>query len=392
MAGGERSYMRISVLMICPQFNPIVGGYERAAERLAVALSRHGTEVTVVTERRESDWPRRDNFDMVPVHRLPCIYRRHLHIVSALSALAWYLLWHGRRFDVWHVHQYGLHAALAVAMGKILGRPVALKLTSSARQGIGNAISETRMSRAAAAMLRRVDACVAVSRETAAEALDFGIQADRIHAIGNGVDVRAYYPPTPKDRLVQRAYFDVVANGLVVFVGRLSREKNPDGLLAAWRIALPRLPRDWKLVLVGDGPMRDMLEKQIAVDGLRERVIVAGGSNDVDRWLRAADVFVMPSHNEGLSNTMLEAMASGLPIVSTNVSGSLENLREPGAGVVVDVGCMEQFAEALVNLAMDESLRQRMGERGRNVIESKYSIDQIAAAHLELYERLIAIE
>src|SRR6266571_4708787 len=126
----------LAVLMISPQFRPLVGGYERAAERLSGALAEAGISVVVITERRDHAWPAVECIDGYKVRRLWCVYRRHLHTISSLLAFARFLLRHGREFDVWHVHQYGFHAALAMALGKVLRRPVVFKLTSSAAMGI----------------------------------------------------------------------------------------------------------------------------------------------------------------------------------------------------------------------------------------------------------------
>lgn len=391
MSFTHHEHTAISVLMIAPQFRPIMGGYERAAERLSAALAMLGVGVTVITERRQPTWPKREQIDGADVRRLPCIYRPHMHMFSSLLAFGWFLLWQGRRFDVWHVHQYGLHAVLALVLGKILGRPVALKLTSSAEQSIAKVIDQLPLSRQVSTLLRRVDACVAMSRETREEAQAFGIPADRIHVLGNGVDIRVFRPATQAHRQAERAALGVVATGLVVYVGRLSPEKNPDGLLSAWQAALPQLPVGWKLVLVGDGPMLDALAKRIKADGLDKSVLLMGKRDDVECWMRAADIFVLSSHREGLSNTTLEAMASGLPVVSTRVSGSIENLDETGAGLVVDVCRMDQLAEALIRLAQNTALRERMGQAGRAVVEGKYSIERVAETHLELYRRLLVV-
>ena len=130
----------LRVLMISPQFRPLVGGYERAAERLSAALAEVGLRVVVIAERRDRAWPAMECIDGYEVRRLSCSYRRHRHAVTSLLSFAGFLLRHGREFDVWHVHQYGFHAALAVALGKVLRRPVVLKLTSSGAMGIESAM------------------------------------------------------------------------------------------------------------------------------------------------------------------------------------------------------------------------------------------------------------
>lgn len=382
--------MKLCILMISPQFRPIVGGYERAAERLSVELVRLGHEVTVITERRDRSWPAREQHDGVMVRRLWCLYRPHFHQVTSLAAFSLFLFTQGRRFHVWHVHQYGLIAVLAVVLGKLLHRPMVLKLTSTKDHGIQQVIADMPLVGSVRAWLRGVNAVVATTQETRAEAEVFGIPADRVYVVGNGVDTQIFHPRSDNERLDLRRQLRVDADGIVVFVGRLSKEKNPDGLLRAWRLTSPNLPAGWKLVLVGDGPMRGELETLVDEEGVRDTVLFTGMQTNVESWLGAANIYVLASHREGLSNTLLEAMASGLPVVSTQVSGVRETVEEAGAGLVVDVGQMDQLADALTRLANDSSLRSQMGRAGRPAILKTYSIDHVAVLHERLYDKLLA--
>ena len=380
---------KLCILMLSPQFRPIVGGYERAAERLSAELVRLGHEVTVIAERRDRSWPAREQQDSVMVRRLWCLYRPHFHHLTSLTVFALFLFTQGRRFDVWHIHQYGPHAVLAVVLGKLLHRPVVLKLTNSKDQGIQQVIAGMPLAASVRAWLLGIDAVVATTQETRAEAEMFGIQADRVYLVGNGVDTQIFYPRSHEERLGLRRQLCVDADGIVVFVGRLSKEKNPDGLLRAWQLALPSLTAGWKLVFVGDGPMRGELEALVDQERIRDTVLFTGMQTNVESWLGAADVYVLPSHNEGLANTLLEAMASGLPVVTTRVSGVPETVEEAGAGLVVDVGQEDQLADALTRLANDSSLRSQMGRAGRTVILKTYSINHVAALHERLYDKLL---
>ena len=377
-------------MMISPQFRPIVGGYERAAERLSAELVRLGHEVTVIAERRDRSWPAREQQDGVMVRRLWCLYRPHFHQVTSLAAFALFLFTQGWRFHVWHIHQYGSHAVLAVVFGKLLHRPVVLKLTNSKEQGIQQVIADMPLAGQARAWLQEIDAVVATTRETRAEAQAFGIQGDRVYVMGNGIDTHFFHPRSDDERLDLRGQLRMDAGGIVVFVGRLAKEKNPDGLLRAWQLALPNLTAGWKLVLVGDGPMRGELEALVDEERIRDTVLFTGMQTNVEYWLGAADVYVLASHREGLSNTLLEAMASGLPVVSTRVSGVRETVEEVGAGLVVDVGQKDQLADALIRLVNDSSLRSQMGHAGRTVILKTYSINHVAVLHEHLYDKLLA--
>ena len=213
--------------MVSPQFRPIVGGYERAAERLSAELVRLGHELTVIAERRDRSWPAREQQDGVMVQRLWCLYRRHFYQVTSLATFALFLFTQGRRFHVWHIHQYGSHAVLAVVLGKLLHRPVVLKLTNTKDYGIQQVIADLPLAGLARALLLGIDAVVATTQETRAEAEVFGIQADRVYVVGNGVDTEIFHPHSHDERLGLRRQLSVEADGMVVFVGRLLRRKIP---------------------------------------------------------------------------------------------------------------------------------------------------------------------
>lgn len=378
----------VRVLMISPQFRPILGGYERAAERLALALADRGTNVCILAERRDRAWPRVEYINRITLYRWWCIYRPHLHILSSVIGLVANLLRIGRHYDVWHVHQYGVHAMVAVICGKLIGRPVVMKLTSSSYQGLSMMVAKSRMPRIMAATLRRLDAVVALTRETVAEAIAFGIPIARVHLLGNGVDVETFTPPAQTARMAIKEALGLGSSPVVLFVGRLSAEKNPCGLLQAWVSVRGNLASDWKLVMVGDGPERAMIDALVSELELSDQVVIAGRQDGIERWMQAAEIYVLSSQREGLSNALLEAMASGLPVVATRVSGVTELIEETGAGLVVDVGDMHGLGRSLAKLAGDPDLCTDMGKRARRAIESRFAITSVAAAHEKLYRQL----
>lgn len=375
-----------SVAMICPQYWPMIGGYERAAERLSTAIASSGTRVVVVTERRSSTWPKAEARGGVSIRRLSCVPRPKLHVVSSLASFTVYLLRNGRTFKVWHVHQYGPHAALAVVLGRLMGRPTVLKLTSTGPMGISTSLAGGSLyRRCIRALLRRVDGCVAVSREALSEGIRFGIPQDRMHLIANGVDGVAFSPTDQSERTRAREKLGLPSKRVLLAVGRLSAEKNLSGLLRAWAsLSAP----GWVLAVVGDGPEKAALDSMLLELALSERVVMAGHMDSVLDWYRAADMFVLSSHTEGLSNAMVEALASGLPVVTTRVSGTGECIEEPGAGLVVEVGDESGLAQAISRLIADDSERSQMARRAREVFERQLDIRAVADRTLELYRSL----
>jgi glycosyltransferase involved in cell wall biosynthesis len=379
----------LRILMLCPQYRPVLGGYERAAERLSIGLARHGHAVTVITERIKRAWPRRETLDGVDVRRLWCLPYRGVQTMSALWSLAWFLALPGRRYDVWHAHQYGIRTAIAIVIGKIVGRPVVLKLTSTGRLGLADSLDRERLRRFVRARHREVDAVVAITRETRDEALRFGIPPERIHQFGNAVDTADFRPPAGDDKRSARQAVGLDAAGVALYVGRLIPQKNPRALLESWARACGEMP-GWQLHMLGDGQMAAELREMIDRLRIDSCTFLHGPQRNVSAWLAAADIYVMPSILEGLSNSLLEAMASSLPTVCTQVSGVEELIAEPGAGIVLPQGDVDGFARALVKLAADSNLRNEMGRIARHVVEARFSIDVIAGQHARLYDRLIA--
>ncbi|MCX7166534.1 MAG: glycosyltransferase family 4 protein [Rhodocyclales bacterium] len=383
-AGSSR---QLSVLMLSPQYRPIVGGYERAAERLSGALADVGLRVVVIAERRDRAWPAMERIDGYEVQRLFCLYRRHLHAITSLLSFAGFLLRHGRAFDVWHVHQYGYHAALAVVLGKLLHRPVALKLTNSAAMGIEKAMGSGIAGGILRFLHRQVSACIAISDETRAEAIRFGIPDARIHLIPNGVDGRQFYPASLEQRAAARSALGLDCERLVLYVGRLSPEKNPRGLLDAWTGVDTQARDGALLVLVGDGPDWDQVHARAKTPSLVGAVYLAGKRTDVMTWYQAADLYVISSYNEGLSNAMIEALASGLPVIATSVSGA-EHIVAADAGIVVPIGDMVALAGAIQNLLVSAEKRSRLGLNARRVFEEHFSAAMVAGQINSLYRLL----
>lgn len=386
MSDNLRSNSFLRILMIAPQFFPIVGGYERAAERLSVSLIAKGHIVEVVTERRDNKWEKKELISGILVHRLNCIYRKRMHIISSLMFFALFLLRKGHHYDVWHIHQYGVHAVLAVILGRLMGVPTILKITNSDADGVNGTMSNIPLGR----KLTDVNMCVAISRETYQEALLGGFVREKLTTISNGVNSDTFCPINEHNKLEIRANLGINASGVVLSVGRLSRQKNFDGLIHAWSQALPSLPKNWQLFVIGDGPMKEQLTRLSQSLGVSDTVYFVGKKDNIHEWLGIADLFVIASHHEGLSNALLEAMSCGLPSISTHVSGATELLSETGAGIVVR-NSGKELSEAITYLANNPQTRKIMGNNARETIEQNYSIDMVATKYDTLYKKMLNI-
>jgi len=208
--------------------------------------------------------------------------------------------------------------------------------------------------------------------------------------IHNGVDTEKYRPGTPEERAIARRAWGAGHDDVVLMtVASLKPLKRIDALLRA-AAALRNSGAPIRAVLVGDGPDRGALESLARELGLSDRVTFAGVREDVDAWLRGADVFVLSSRTEAFPNVVLEAMATGLPVVTTDV-GSVREMVEPGvSALVVPAGDDPALGAAISRLASDPSLRDAFGRRGREIVEARFRFETTCAQREALLEELLS--
>jgi sugar transferase (PEP-CTERM/EpsH1 system associated) len=235
---------------------------------------------------------------------------------------------------------------------------------------------------------------IALGRELADySAQRIGVPPGRLHTIYNGVDTGRFHP-TPDGRRAPLAGspFNDPALWVVGTVGRMQTVKAQPVLARAFVLALQQQPtlRDrLRLVLVGDGPLRDECESVLRQAGVAELAWFAGERGDVPDVMRGLDCFVLPSLAEGISNTILEAMASGLPVLATAVGANRE-LVVPGAtGRLVPPGDAGALAEGLVQMAQDAEVMAAQGRGGRQRVEQRFSLGSMVAAYENVYQRVL---
>lgn len=176
---------------------------------------------------------------------------------------------------------------------------------------------------------------------------------------------------------------------VLLWVGRLDPVKGLDLLIDAVPLVCKADPRA-HLVLVGDGPLRATLERQIASRNLGSRVHLLGARNDVPALLRAADVFVFPSRTEGLPNALLEAMAAGLPIVTTDVPGCRDLVEHGSTGLLVPFGDATSLASAILRVVTDSELADGLGASAAACATQNWSLDGMKRGYLAAYEEALA--
>ena len=218
---------------------------------------------------------------------------------------------------------------------------------------------------------------------------------DRVSQIYNGVDTAKFCPrtleqeapPMSPSQPPPRAG-EGQARCVIGSVGRMAAVKNYPSLVRAFIRLCQQSPNPagLRLVIVGEGPVRAECQALIDDAGLTDQALFPGDRSDTPDWLRSFDVFVLPSLGEGISNTILEAMSTGLPVIATRVGGTPELVDEGKTGMMFTPGDVDDLTRILAAYAADPARRQREGLAARARIESRFSWPQAAAAYQAVYE------
>ena len=361
----------------------IGGGVEVVVSQLATRLASRGHEVLVLTLGRQG-WPARETLEGVMVRRFPSTRLSGLTGIELTVSLDSFRKMKatigGFDPDVVNAHhQFFTTTPAALSAARALGIPSVLTLHIAGLddfvgwRGAVSRVYETTMARR---LVARADALVAVSQAVAAAARPRLDQPVRV--IPNGVDLERFRPGAAKDEGDVR----------FVFVGRLIANKGPDVALEAFRMVNGRSPNT-RLLFVGDGPMLPMLQRSVHAHRLEKAVEFLGMRDDVAEVLRQADVFVRPSQIEGMPLTILEAMATGLPVVACDVGGVREVVAHGVTGLVVAPGSTALVADAMLELLMHPKKRQAMGAAAHERVQDAYSWESTTAANLEFFEEVL---
>jgi glycosyltransferase involved in cell wall biosynthesis len=275
------------------------------------------------------------------------------------------------RPDVVHTHDdrpllYGAPAAWLARVPRLI----------HTRHHGGLAQITPRQATLSALAARLADRFVCVSLDSACSAARQGVPADRLCTLWNGIDLGRFDYSGPRP------------GGPVVSVARLSPEKDLRTLLRAAALAARDFP-GLRLEIAGDGRCLVGLRWLAGELGLGERVTFLGEVRDVPALLARAALFVLPSRTEGISLTLLEAMARGLPLVTTRVGGNPEVVADGETGLLVPPGQPHELAAAMLSLLRDPDRGRRMGLAGRRRVEAHFEIRQMVARYEELYRWLL---
>jgi glycosyltransferase involved in cell wall biosynthesis len=375
--------------MISFYFHPNYSGSAIQALNLSRHLVRLGVRPMIVSANL-SGGPPCDTVEGITLHRLPTLRPRDLQVPSFSASLLRFLAVHRDEYDIIHAHGVIQHVTASIA-GRWLGKPTILKVAMSESDLAFHRQGRIR-GRVNRALVSRFDRFIATTPAIVDEFAERGIDASRVHLLPNGVDTDVFAPLPPEGRAALRRSLGLPDGPLVTYVGIINSRKNIDGILRIWRAVCAKQPSA-HLALVGPKPADTdpfFAELLTFVNGanLAGRVTFTGFKEPVVPYLQAAETFLFPSRREGMANSVLEAMACGVPALVSSTAGVASAVRHGENGCAFDVDDEPAFADALVDVLGNERLREQLGAEARRTVLTSFSLAGTAAAYRDLYAEL----
>lgn len=380
--------------MFSTGFPPVVGGTERQAALLASYLVRRGIRVEVVTLRLDRSWPQREVLPPgVVIHRIPYLSgirnrRRgrfwslmvHLLVIPPLVGTIQRL---SRASDILHAHNASSPiTAFAIRVARRQGLKAVVKAVNF---GPWFDLAQLRAygprGRIALRWMRRdVDRWLAISSAVKENLLAWRIPAERIIRMDNGVLV-----PDASRKIPDFAF-------RFLHLGRLDSKapRDIEGLVEAFESVARHVP-ETQLALVGGGDRLEEVRRLCGSSPVASRIQVPG-FQDGQRWRRWAHAYVQPSYFEGMSNSLLEAMAAGLPCLAYDVPPNREALDDGGSGILIPPEDHARLAAEMTRLATTAGLARELSRRARERASSTYEISAVAARAEQMYRQLLNAE
>jgi glycosyltransferase involved in cell wall biosynthesis len=341
-ASQEKAGCRNSLLLFYNVHVPNVEFYERARRRgLSVRMVHCKGRADWRAVRQIEDYVQEDSIDLIHTHG----YKADLYGFLA----AW-----------------RLHKPVVATCHNWVGGTAAL--------GIYNHLDRLA--------LKKFDALAAVSDEVGERLRETGVPTKKIRTIANGIDVQAFERGQPLPAI------SVIGGKVVGMVARLDLQKGFEYLLRAIR-ELCNIFYGLTVVIVGEGPDRKAIEDMVKEYGLQSNVVLAGQQSDMPGVYAAMDIFVLPSLNEGLPMTILEAMAASRPVVATRVGAIPSVIQDGENGLLVDPRDTDGLRNAIASLLSDPNLCRRMGERAHDWVSANYTSDAMALKYREMYNEVL---
>jgi|GEM_PF-5807580 len=373
-------------------FYSYYGGAERQAEKLSRELSKLGVEITIITTKAKEIIREIEGLEGVNIKFLPCFYKgskpflKKLNSLIHLAELFVYLLWNNSKYDILQNFFINNHTTVTVLCALITGKPVIIREANVSQSDKNKQNYEKNfIQKILYNLYRKSSAFIALTEEIKEELIEkFKFPPEKIFLIPNGVSL-----PEKTDRENSRQKLNLAADSIIsLIVAKLEKQKNYIQLFDAWKIVIESFPNAILLCL-GDGIERNYYEKYIKKIRCENNIILVGTTDNIKDYYQAADLFILPSLYEGMSNALLEAMSYGLPCIASNIRANEFLINHNENGLLFDLNeDNKELANIIVDLIKNSEFKLKLGKNAELKVKNYY-ICNVAKKYYELYRLLL---
>jgi glycosyltransferase involved in cell wall biosynthesis len=394
------------VCIFTETYYPVIGGGETQAKSFAESLVSFGFQVVVLTRRSQPGYKKIERLGKVTVYRTPPVGPEHLKKWGLLVMSVPYLIRLRQEYELIFVSGFRVIGVSAVLMKKFFGKRCVLKADNNGEMSgsfFAAGMAKFRLKPGSFPfgillairnkILMRADHFVAISSDIYNELISCGVNPSKVFIIPNSVDENLYHPVSGLTKRSFRKKLSLPMDWTIItYTGRLVSYKGLPLLLKVWK----KIQTHYKnalLLLVGSGSMdihncEDEIKDYVRTEGLHNTVLLTGEVRNVNEYLQASDIFVFPTEKEAFGISLLEAMACGRPVISTNVGGVKDILEHGKNGLVVRPGDSQELYRALDTLISDTTLSAYLGHNARLTVQDKYTTEIVAREYVDLFTNI----
>lgn len=397
----------MKICIFTETYFPVMGGGETQARLLADGLVACGHSVLILTRRSDEFLQRYEKYGAISVHRLSPAGRGQLKKWGLVFSALPKLIQLRDQYDLIFVSGYRIIGLTAVLVSKLLRKRVVLKADSQGemsgeffRSGLQKFGASPTGSffklflRFRNFILRKADAFSAISTEIASEWTSGGIPSNKIHLIPNGVDTTIFSPLEPGQKLLLREQLELPREAFVaIYTGRLVSYKGLPLLLRVWD-EFRKKDQNLLLILAGTGGLdihncEHELREYVKANEMKSSVRFTGAVQNVAQYLQAADLFVFPTENDAFPSSVVEAMACGLPVITTPVGAIKTIITHEENGLLIQPGNNEQLLDALLRLKSDGELAAHLRHNAWKSVQNLYSAQGVTRKYISLFQSIM---
>jgi len=396
----------LRILVITQLFVPLIGGgSENQAIILSKEIANKGCNVTVFARKIKGGFSQGDeNTNGIKVTRLwninwslirrgeERLLLRLFSNVSYAASLVLALILNRKKFDIVHYFGAGILTALTAPVVKILKKKSIAHVTGLSGVEAGSMLTGkfSFIKGPFIFLINFVDIFRASGSAIEKGLIKDGIGIEKIVGIPNLVDTNIFKPAESSIKEELRVKLSLpLKDKIGIFSGILIKSKAVDFLIRIWKIALESR-KDLYLVILGDGPDRKCLEDLSTQLCLGERVSFRGLVSNVNEYLQASDIFIFSSKSEGTPNALIEAMACGLPVLTTKVGNLVDFIKDGVNGIFFDINDLKGSALKLQMVLSDQVLCKKLSYHARRIVQDNNNPEVVCSKYIHLYKRLLS--